>query len=51
MRLIPTTAAVLLLLGSLPAHAETPIINLSVGGEISPGVYGRVQFGNAPPPL
>jgi hypothetical protein len=32
------------------AHAGTPIINLSVGGEISPDVYGQVQFGNAPPP-
>lgn len=35
---------------SLPAYAGTPIINLSVGGEISPGVYGQVQFGNGPPP-
>ncbi len=35
---------------SLPARAETPIINLSVGGQVSPGVYGQVQFGNAPPP-
>ena len=34
---------------SLPARAETPIINLSVGGQVSPGVYGQVQFGNAPP--
>ena len=37
-------------LASLPANAEISIINLSVGGEISPGVYGQVQFGNAPPP-
>lgn len=37
-------------LTSLSAHAGTAIINLSVGGEISPGVYGQVQFGNAPPP-
>jgi hypothetical protein len=42
--------ASLLMLGSLAAHAETPIINLSIGGEISPGVYGQVQFGNGPPP-
>lgn len=37
-------------LASQSAHAGTPIINLSVGGEISPGVYGQVQFGNGPPP-
>jgi hypothetical protein len=37
-------------LASQSAHAGTPIINLSVSGEISPGVYGQVQFGNAPPP-
>jgi len=38
------------MLGSISAHAGEPIINLSIGGEISPGVYGQVQFGNAPPP-
>ena len=38
------------MLGSLSAHAGEPVINLSIGGEISPGVYGQVQFGNAPPP-
>ena len=27
-----------------------PSVNVIVGGEISPGVYGRVEFGNAPPP-
>lgn len=35
---------------SLHAMAGDPIIHVSVGGEISPGVYGRVDFGNAPPP-
>ena len=39
----------LLFSASLSAHAGTPIINLSIGGEISPGVYGQVQFGNGPP--
>lgn len=39
-----------LMLASLSALAEQPIINLSVGGEVAPGVYGQVQFGNAPPP-
>ncbi len=27
-----------------------PSINVSVAGEVSPGVYGRVDIGNAPPP-
>jgi hypothetical protein len=35
---------------SLHAAAGEPIIHVSVGGEISPGMYGRVDFGNAPPP-
>jgi hypothetical protein len=44
------TAAALLMFGSITANAGQPIINLNVGGEIIPGVYGEVQFGNAPPP-
>ncbi len=40
----------LLALASLPAHAGLAIINLGISGEISPGVYGQVQLGNAPPP-
>jgi hypothetical protein len=50
MKALQATAFVSLMLGSLAAHAGTPIINFSVGGEISPGVYGQVQFGNGPPP-
>lgn len=37
-------------LACLQAVAGEPSIHVSVGGEISPGVYGRVDFGNAPPP-
>lgn len=50
MKIIHAAAIAILVLSSLPARAGTAIINLSVGGEISPGVYGQVQFGNAPPP-
>jgi len=50
MKAILATFFAGLVLASLPAHAGPAIINLSVGGEISPGVYGQVQFGNAPPP-
>ncbi|MDT8990487.1 hypothetical protein RQP54_06365 [Curvibacter sp. APW13] len=31
------------------AHAQS-YVNVSVGGVFSPGVYGQVTFGNAPPP-
>ena len=50
MNIIKSTAYAAMLLASLSAQAAQPIINLSIGGEISPGVYGQVQFGNAPPP-
>ena len=42
--------AAALSLASLHAAAGEPTIHVSVGGEVSPGVYGRVDFGNAPPP-
>lgn len=37
-------------LASLHAVAGQPVIQVSVGGEVAPGVYGRVDFGNASPP-
>ena len=37
-------------LASFSARAGEPVIHVSVGGQVSPGVYGRVDFGNAPPP-
>ena len=36
-------------LGAMPAHAG-PSVNVIVNGEVAPGVYGRVEIGNAPPP-
>ena len=50
MKTLQAAAFASFLLGSMAAHAGNPIINFSVGGEISPGVYGQVQFGNGPPP-
>ena len=50
MKILQASLFAFLMPGSLAAHAEQPIIHLSVGGELSPGVYGQVQFGNAPPP-
>ena len=47
-RMIGTTLAfAALALGN--AHAQS-YVNVTVGGEFSPGVYGQVTFGNAPPP-
>jgi hypothetical protein len=48
LKSLVTVAA--LSLASLHAAAGEPVIHVSVGGEISPGVYGRVDFGNAAPP-
>lgn len=50
MKSILATSFAILALASLSAHAGTAIINLGISGEISPGVYGQVQLGNAPPP-
>ena len=50
MKTLQATVLVSLLLGSLAAHAGVPSINVTVSGEITPGVYGEVQVGNAPPP-
>jgi len=42
----------LVLLGSSPAFAAAADVDLRVivAGEVAPGVYGRVDFGTAPPP-
>lgn len=50
MQIIPAIIFSTLISASVSAHAALDIINLTVGGEISPGMYGQVQFGNAPPP-
>jgi len=50
MKTLQLTVLLSLLFGCASAQAGNPVINVTVGGEISPGVYGEVQFGNAPPP-
>jgi hypothetical protein len=45
-----TAALSIASLASFGASAGEPVIHVSVGGQVSPGVYGRVDFGNAPPP-
>jgi hypothetical protein len=50
MRTKHLIAAAALAAASAPAFAAD--INVSIGGEISPGVYGRVDIGTGrPPPL
>ncbi|MDH4235476.1 MAG: hypothetical protein OEV15_10135 [Gallionella sp.] len=52
MKPVFATAFTTFVLASLSAHAATSIINLSIEGEIKPGVYGQVLIGNLPlPPL
>ena len=48
-RLVCRAAAALLLVAAGGAQAQT-YINATVGGELAPGVYGRINIGNAPPP-
>ena len=50
MKTLKATAFVTLLLGSMAAHAGEPSVNVTIRGEVAPGVYGEVQVGNAPPP-
>jgi hypothetical protein len=33
------------------ASADAQYANVIISGEIKPGVYGRVEIGNAPPPV
>jgi len=46
---IPACAAILLMLGATTAQAQ--YANVIISGEVKPGVYGRVEIGNAPPPV
>ena len=41
--------AALFLLGISPVQAQYG--SIVIHGEVKPGVYGRVEFGNAPPPV
>lgn len=50
MKILQATVLVSFLLGSLAAQAGSPSIDLTVSGEVSPGVYGEVHIGNTTPP-
>lgn len=44
-------ASLLFACGIGVAYASDVHVDLSVSGEVAPGVYGRVNIGNAPPPV
>ncbi|HVK94682.1 MAG TPA: hypothetical protein VM571_08135 [Noviherbaspirillum sp.] len=37
--------------GASSAHASDVSVGVSIAGEVTPGVYGRVDIGNHPPPV
>ena len=43
-------AAVCLSLASAIAQAQVPYVSATVSGQLQPGIYGRIDIGNAPPP-
>jgi hypothetical protein len=43
-------AAACLSLGAAVAQAQVPYVNATVEGQLQPGIYGRIDIGNAPPP-
>lgn len=45
------TAVALLVQGMASAHAADVAVGVTVSGQVAPGVYGRVDIGNVPPPL
>ena len=42
--------AIMSMLCVAPALAATPYANATVEGALAPGVYGRIEIGNQPPP-
>lgn len=50
MRFIKAIVIVVLILFTRTVQADPAVIRLDANGEVSPGSYGLVQFGNAPPP-
>jgi len=43
--------ALFLFAAASAAHAGDVNVGVSVGGQVAPGVYGRVDIGNTPPPV
>ncbi len=47
---IPKLLAALFAFSITAAHAGNVNVAVSVSGQVQPGVYGRIDIGNAPPP-
>lgn len=50
LRLFFCGAVTALLLAATGGAQAQAYVNATVGGELAPGVYGRINIGNAPPP-
>jgi hypothetical protein len=50
LRLLLSGAMAALLLAAAGGAYAQAYVNATVGGELAPGVYGRINIGNAPPP-
>lgn len=48
-KIIKPALLILAFAGTMAAHASDVNFGVSVGGEVAPGVYGRVNIGNARP--
>lgn len=48
--LVLTTAVIGLAFVASVARAQVPYVSATVSGQLQPGIYGRIDIGNAPPP-
>lgn len=48
--LVLTTAVIGIALVTSVARAQVPYVSATVSGQLQPGIYGRIDIGNAPPP-
>ena len=51
MRTSIQIAVAALIICASTAHAADVNVHTTVSGQVSPGVYGRVEIGNTPPPV
>jgi hypothetical protein len=50
LRLLLSGATAALLMAAAGGAQAQAYVNATVGGQLAPGVYGRIDIGNAPPP-
>jgi hypothetical protein len=48
--LMLSASAAFAILGTGTVKAATPYVGATVSGELQPGIYGRIDIGNSPPP-